>query len=226
MKTLYTFTREFEGKKYKFEMKKPSRSEADDINIFDAAILAKYMNAGVQTEASINKYYADNTDGAMTKDDEKEMAKLRKNLIKKEENLIAESDADKKRSLMVEIHDISERIRDFNRFYSGIYDKSAETMTRNKVIDFIFLNLSYVDGKQIFKSDEDDFSKRMIKQFDKFEELGENDFWSESFDRLVFLFTTWYMNAAENEEDLLEFHQTYFKDDFEEEVPEDLPESD
>lgn len=229
MKTLYKFTDKLGDKEYAFALKKPSRSEMEEIEIFSAAILSKMMNMGVQTRAAVDKYYADNTDGAMSNDDEKEVIKLKKELIEKEEKLITTSgdddiSKDKKVSLMLEIHEITEKIRNYNQLYSAIYENTAEVKARNKTIDFCFLNFSCIDEQPAFSCDEEDFTKRMVEQFEIYDsKRDEDEFWADNFDKMIFLFTLWYLNAAETEEEFDGYFQAHFGKEIEEieETPEE-----
>lgn len=214
MKKLYEFKDKLGDKEITFVLKKPTRSDMDEVQIFGAAMLSKLMNMGVQTRAAVDKYYADNTDGAMTKEDEKEYFNLRKDLVTKEEELIKSSTNEKKRlDLYVEVVDIQEKIRNFTTRYSEIYDNTAEIMTRDKTIDFCFLNYSYNGEDQLFPCDEEDFGKRVVVQYEKFEEYQDGDdglFWSANFDKLIFLFTLWRLGAAETHEEFDGFFQTHF----------------
>lgn len=219
MKEIYSFKEKLGEKEYNIILKKPSRVESEEIEIFHAAIMSAYMNAGVQTIASVDKYYSDNVGGPMPKTDEKELIELRRQLYKKEEELIkATIGEEDKMKLYQEIVDLNEKIRSFNSYYSQIYENTAETKARNKTIDFCLLNFSYYqegDGeiKKLFPSKEENPRKRMIKQFEEYEKLeeGENgEFWSKAIDKLIFGFTIWYLNAAENREDF----DTLFKGSF------------
>lgn len=227
MKELYKFTDKLGEVEHTFTLKKPSRTEMEEIEIFYAAMLSKLMNQGVQTRAAVDKYYADNTKGAMTKEDEKEIIRLRRELLVKEEELITSAtDKEKRLGLYQEVSDITEKIRNYNSYYSGIYDNTAENKARDKTIDFCFLNFSYLDDKKLFESDKEDYSKRMIEQFEKFEEYrdGENgEFYATNFDKLVFLFTIWYLGAANTHEEFDQLLTAHYGEP-EEEVVEETPE--
>jgi hypothetical protein len=226
MKELYKFKVKNGEKEVNFILKKPTRTEIEDVEIFYASVLSKYMNMGIQTRAAVDKYYADNTDGAMVKEDEKEMIRLRKELFQKEEELLqSATDKDARLKLYQEITEITDKIRNFNNYYSSIYDNTAEVKARNKTIDFCLLNLSYIDEgepKPLFPSDIEDCHKRMLAQFEKYEELCEDEFYRDNTDKLVFLFTVWYQGAAEKFEEFDELFKTYYKEDIEEEPKEEL----
>ena len=226
MKKLYTFKGKIGEETFDFGLQKPNRTQMEDVEIFYSAILSKYMSRGVQTRAAVDKYYADNCDGAMTKDDEKEVIKLRQKLLEKEDELLSnvgDKNKEKRIELYTEITELTEKIRNFNEYYSTIYDNTAEIKARNKAIDYCFLNFSIVDDKNLFQSDEEDDQKRMLEQFDEMEEKqssdnGEN--WREVFDKLLFLFTLWYMGAAETEEDFDQYYSSNFGKDIEKEIEE------
>jgi hypothetical protein len=219
MKKLYTFKGKIGEDVHEFGLKKPNRTEVEDIEIFYSAMLSRFMSRGVQTRAAVDKYYADNCDGAMTKDDEKTVYKLRQQLAEKEDELISSVGKEKKDErvrLYTEIMELTEKIRNFNEYYSSIYDNTAEIKSRNKTIDYCFLNFSLIGEDSLFKSDEDDDQKRMIEQFDQMEKKDSEE-WREIFNKLLFLFTIWYLGAAETKEEFDVYYQTHFGSDLEKE---------
>ena len=220
MKKLYSFKGKIGDQTFDFGLKKPSRTEMEDIDIFYSAILSKLMSQGVQTKAAVDKYYADNVGGAMTKDDEKEVVKLRRDLIKKENELIEKSiKQEDKLKLYSEITELAEKIRTFNEYYAPIYDNTAEIKSRNKTIDFEFLNFSLIGDEPLFNSETDDPQKRMLEQFDIMEgKIEESEDWQLIFDKLIFLFTLWHMGVAETEKDFDDFIQEHFGKEIEDEI--------
>ena len=227
MKQLYTFKGKIGEETFDFGLKKPNRSEMEDLEIFQAAIKSKLMNMGVQTKAAVDKYYMDNCDGAMTKGDEYEITKLRQKLVRKEEDLLTstgDENKDTRIKLYEEINKLSDQIRNFNEYYSAIYDDTVETKARNKSIDYAFLNFSLIDEKAMFESDNEHPQKRMIEQFQQMEEKqdGENGGeWSEIYNKLVFLFTLWFMGIAETEEEFEGFYKESFGKKIETEIEEE-----
>lgn len=216
MKKLYWFKDKIGEEVFEFGIKKPTRTEVEELDIFHSAIFSKYMQMGVQTRAAVDKYYLDNCEGALTKEDSKEMFRLREELSKKSEELYrasGEKEGDKRVALYQEIADISEKIRKYNEYYSHIYDNTAENKARNKTIDFAFLNLSVVGEKLIFEVDEENPQKRMVEQYKKMEEStdGENGSdWRLVYDKLIFLFTLWYMDVAETFEEFDAFFREHY----------------
>ena len=145
MKTLYTFKGEVGGEIFDISLKKPNRSEMEDISIFEAAMKSKLMNLGVQTRAAVDKYYADNCDGAMTHEDEVAAQAVQQELDQKREELltsVGEESTESRSELYGEITRLEEKVRQFNEYYSAIYDDTVEVKARNKTIDYAFLNFS------------------------------------------------------------------------------------
>jgi len=224
MKKLYTFKGKIGEETFDFGLKKPNRSEMEDLEIFQAAVKSKLMNMGVQTRAAVDKYYMDNCDGAMTKSDESEITKLRQKLVGKEEELLTsagDENKDNRIKLYNEITQLSEKIRNFNEYYSAIYDDTVEIKARNKSIDYSFLNFSLIGDANLFNSDNDNPQKRMIEQFEMMEKKqdGKNgEEWSDIFNKLTFLFTLWFMGVADTENEF----DKIFKDNFNKEIEEDI----
>lgn len=234
MKEIYSFKEKKDDKEYTIILKKPSRTETEEIDIFHAAIMSTYMNAGVQTRASVDKYYSDNVGGPMPKSDERDLIELRKKLYQKEEELIKAAINEKdKMELYKEIMDINEEIRSFNSYYSQIYENTAEIKARNKTIDFCLLNFSYYkecegEIKKLFPGEEENPRKRMIKQFEEFEKLEDGEdskFWRPIIDKLIFGFTIWFLEAAQTREDFDSLYRGSFqREDEPKEVSEEVEE--
>lgn len=211
MKELFSFKVKNGEEEYRFILKKPTRTEAEEVEIFNASTLSYLMNAGVQTRAAVDKYYLDNSDGVMPKQDEKQIIKLRKELALKEEQLLQSSlkDKDVKENLLQEIYDISDKIRSYNSYYSEIYDNTAEIKARNKTIDYCLLHFSYLQkGKgpvePLFEGDDDNLKERVNLKYASYDAVLEKEdaaFYKRNIDKLIFLFTLWYMDAADKAKD-------------------------
>ena len=217
MKKLFSFKEKNKDKDYEFTLKQPNRTEREEMEIYYAAMLSKLMNMGVQTKASVDKYYADNSDTALPKKDQTYYFNLQKELAESQEKLIREkSNSEKKFELYAKIVQIQEDMRKFTSYYSAIYDNTAEIKARDKTVDFCMLNYSYLDGNPIFDADEEDFQKRAISQYEKVDDLrggDESEFWSSVIDRFVFLFTIWYLDLAQTEEEFQSYYDSYFKEE-------------
>lgn len=220
MKELYSFKDRNGEEEYTFILKKPTRTESDEVDIFHAAIMSAYMNAGVQTKASVDKYYADNVGGAMPKAEEKELMLLRKKLFEKDEQLLKKAiNSEDKSELYQDILKINEELRSFSSYYGQIYENTAEVKARNKTIDFCLLNFSYFqkgkgEPQKLFPSDIENPQKRMVKQLeilDDLEERDDADFWSRNIDKLLFGYTVWFLRAARTREEF----ETLFAGSFE-----------
>lgn len=225
MKKLFSFKDKNNGKEYEFALMQPNRTEREEIEIYYAAMLSKLMNMGVQTKASVDKYYADNSDTAVPKKDQSYYFNLQKDLARYQEEVIKEtSNSDKKFELYAKIIRIQEDMRKFTSYYSAIYDNTAEVKARDKTVDFCMLNYSYSNGDQIFQAEEEDFQKRAILQYEEIDKLREGEeaeFWNSVIDRFVFLFTIWYLDLAEKEEEFKSYYDSYFKQAEEEETKEE-----
>jgi hypothetical protein len=230
MKKLFSFKEKNKDKEYEFTLKQPNRSEREEIEIYYAAMLSKLMNMGVQTKASVDKYYADNSDTAVPKKDQSYYFNLQKELAKNQEDIIRESSAsEKKFEIYAKIIQIQEDMRKFTSYYSAIYDNTAEVKARDKTVDFCMLNYSYSNGDQLFNSDEEDFQKRAILQYEQVDELRDGDefeFWNSIIDRLVFLFTIWYLDLAQSEVEFKSYYDSYFEKSKDELLSEEESEED
>ena len=217
MKKLFSFKDKNNEKEYEFTLKQPNRTEREEIEIYYAAMLSKLMNMGVQTKASVDKYYADNSDTAVPKKDQSYYFNLQKDLAQYQEDLIREkSSSDKKFEIYAKIVQIQEDMRKFTSYYSAIYDNTAEVKARDKTVDFCMLNYSYSNDQELFPEEEEDFQKRAILQYqqiDKLREGEDSEFWNSVIDRFVFLFTIWYLDLAQTDEEFKSYYDSYFKGD-------------
>lgn len=216
MKELFSFKDKLGEEEIEFGLIKPNRSERDDVDIYYAAMLSKLMNMGVQTKASVDKYYADNGDSALPKKDQSYYFKLQKDLADYQEEIIrVGKDKERKLDLYIKISEIQEQMRKFTSYYSAIYDNTAEVKARDKTIDFCMLNFSTKNGEKLFDVEyEEDFQKRAVNQYKLLDELrngDDSDFWDSIIDRLVFMFTIWYMDLANSEEEFSNYYDSYFQ---------------
>ena len=182
MKKLFSFKDKNNEKEYEFTLKQPNRTEREEIEIYYAAMLSKLMNMGVQTKASVDKYYADNSDTAVPKKDQSYYFNLQKDLAQYQEDLIREkSNSDKKFEIYAKIVQTQEDMRKFTSYYSAIYDNTAEVKARDKTVDFCMLNYSYSNEQELFPEEEEDFQKRAILQYEQIDKLREgedSEFWN------------------------------------------------
>lgn len=217
MKKLFSFKDKNNEKEYEFTLKQPNRTEREEIEIYYAAMLSKLMNMGVQTKASVDKYYADNSDTAVPKKDQSYYFNLQKDLAQYQEDLIREkSNSDKKFEIYAKIVQTQEDMRKFTSYYSAIYDNTAEVKARDKTVDFCMLNYSYSNEQELFPEEEEDFQKRAILQYEQIDKLREgedSEFWNSVIDRFVFLFTIWYLDLAQTDEEFKSYYDSYFKGD-------------
>ena len=215
MKKLFSFKDKNNEKEYEFALKQPNRTEREEIEIYYAAMLSKLMNMGVQTKASVDKYYADSSDTAVPKKDQSYYFNLQKDLAQYQEDLIREkSNSDKKFEIYAKIVQIQEDMRKFTSYYSAIYDNTAEVKARDKTVDFCMLNYSYSNEEELFPQEEEDFQKRAILQYEQIDKLREgedSEFWNSVIDRFVFLFTIWYLDLAQTDEEFKSYYDSYFK---------------
>lgn len=215
MKEMFSFKDKLNGEEIEFSLGRPNRSEKEDIDIYYASMLSKLMNMGVQTKASVDKYYSDNGDSALPKKDQSYYYDLQKDLASYQEEIIrVGNDKDKKLELYIKIAEAQENMRKFTSYYSVIYDNTAEVKARDKTIDFCMLNFSYKNGEKLFDVEEEDFQKRAIKQYellDNLKDSGDSDFWDSIIDRLVFMFTIWYMDLANEEKEFQNYYESYFQ---------------
>lgn len=224
MKTLYSFKDKLNEDTYEFILKRPSRSDAEEIEIFFASTLSYLMGRGIQTRAAVDKYYLDKHGGAIPKEQEKYYNDLKFKLYEKERELVKISTTDKAEkekveSLLREYNELTDKLRTLEAGFGELYNNTAEIITRNKTVDYCLLNFSYFkkndeEAKPLFAGEDDNPKKQLNKKYDAYDKLveGENsEFYIKNVNKLTLLFSLWYLNAADSAEEF----ENILRNDFE-----------
>ena len=165
---------------------RPKRRVVDEAELFYGVELAKGVKAGLLTKSLINKRYTEDG-GIFSKTEHEEYAALQLKLLRNEKELqkleIKEikEDAEKKErdqkaaELLFEMTEIRNRMQDFESIRESVFDQTADSRARNKVVLWWILNLSYIkdelEGNEIVPLFKGDSYEEKLNCYDNYEEL-------------------------------------------------------
>ena len=170
---------------YKFFLRRPTRSMTDEAELYYGVRLAEGIKAGLLTRALLEKRF-ENDGGTRSDGENEEYKRIIEKLqsFHREQSKILDIDLKKRtpvqkkrlKELDSEIKPTRRSLRDLQLVEDSLYEETAESRARNKVILWWMLHLAHtVDGE---KEDEffglGDFDKK-IERYDEIDE-GEDFF--------------------------------------------------
>ena len=195
-----------------FAILRPTRQLIEDAELFYGVKLAQGLEAGLMPRALLAKRYA-NDAGVFSKTDLEELAKLRSRLFEISDDITrltvkAESERTEEEngtlnSLLNESITLQNRLQNYETAQNSLFENTAESRARYKVIMWYVLFLSYIqDGKNGFKSIFSGASyDDKIKAYDDFTENDQADYLRVALDRLVYFVTFFYSGKVQTPED-------------------------
>tara|TARA_R110000824_G_scaffold55069_28_gene151838 strand:- start:663 stop:1451 length:789 start_codon:yes stop_codon:yes gene_type:complete len=167
---------------HKFFLRRPTRAMTDEAELYYGVKLAEGIKAGLLTRALLEKRF-ENDGGVRSDDENKQYADVITKLqdFHKEQVKILEIDEEKRtptqkkklKELEKEIKPVRRELRDLQLMEDNLYEETAESRARNKVILWWMLHLAYQDkeGKENSFFGDGDLDSR----FDKYDEIDEGD---------------------------------------------------
>ncbi len=206
---------------HKYFIKKPTRALFDEAELFYGVKLSEGVKAGLLTRTLLNKRYVE--DGGILADKAKNAeADAYKDLYDAQNELqrlegLEEKDRPeyfetKQKELQEKISVIKNSLTDLEIQKESLFDNTAETRARNKVITWWILFLSYYEKngeKQPFFG-EGDYEARMNKYDEIFE--SEDPHLIKAANAFIYFISFWYVGRAATKEDfdLLKTEQQIF----------------
>lgn len=215
MKKIYEFTiwkeEEKDGSKTyspkKFFLKKPNRALSDDAELFYNLELSSAIKLGMLTKAQLATKFADEI-GTFSKKDRQRYSEIylklmgletefqTKSLKKNEER--SEDEKKEVEKIAYEIIDLRDELQNIESTQQSLFDHTAETRSRNRLILWWSFNLSYFDdGKPVFG---DGSFEEKLKQYDIYEE-ADDSFMTSVAQKILYLVSFWFTGRAEKPED-------------------------
>lgn len=195
-------------------IKKPTRVQLEDGDMFYSIWLNKFIKMGLLTRAMIAKQHAD-LGGQLSEDEKKRYSVLTAKSFHKEQEIQAlkasktqaemtEDEVLKLTKLINELALAKRELTDFEMMQASVFDHTADTKARNKTLIWYILNLAYFkkgdseDLEELFPGA--DFEDKYTSYVDKEEE--EDEIYSQCIDKVSSIVTLWYMSGIDNAEDL------------------------
>lgn len=195
---------------HKYFIKKPTRALFDDAELFYGVKLSEGVKAGLLTRTLLNKRYVD--DGGVlsdrTKSAENEAYKelfdsqeklQRLNSIKEEEK--TEDFEEQKNQLLSKIEALKGSLTELEVQKESLFDNTAETRARNKVITWWILQLAYSEknGEMVPFFGEGSYDQKMDKYDQVFE--SEDEHLLKVANAFIYFISFWYVGRASSQED-------------------------
>ena len=197
-----------------FHLAKPQRSLVDESRLFYGVQLAQLVKRGLLTNAQLAKEYANNG-GVLSEPDKKNYLQLYMDLVAEEEIFKTKSaipadqktDEDKKmlEISIIKLADIRRRLQEFELAQVSLFEETAESHARNKIIIWWVLQLAHqeIDGKitPIFAGND---YRTKLENYYYYDELDDK-FWNEIINRFMFICSIWYLGKASTQEEFDSF---------------------
>lgn len=204
---------------YRIILKKPSRLETEEAELVYGVEWSKAIKSGILTKPMLAKIYAD-SGGYLSQDDAGEyvdllnaysLAQSEKKLLYLKDEL-SEEEKLKDENLTKEIGRLFVLINDFEQNKSKIFDETAEVRARNKTIQWLALNLTYIQEET--ENPDEPASQFFVgsnyeKKIDYFYDLMESkdEFSKKVMEKSSFFWSWWYMSRAASREDFEELEK-------------------
>ena len=198
----------------KIFLKKPTRTQVEDGDMFYSIWLNKFIKMGLLTRAMLAKKQVD-IGGSLNEDDKMNFAKLYLQLFEKQQNVIRYSSKDRDamsndeserlEKSITDLAIIRKQLADFEAAQASIFDHTADVKARNKTITWFLLHLAYY-----IKGDSDDAEEAPLFPGSDYEEKylsyqeadeDQDDIFINSIDRLSTIATIWYMSGVQEQDD-------------------------
>jgi hypothetical protein len=204
-----------------FSLKRPSRIETDNGDVFYNVEFGRNVRAGMLTTPLVDKMYG-NEGGIFSQVEVEEYAS---SYVKLGENLGAiydlekadktDESSEKLKALYEENSSLRGIISNYENARNSIYNNTAEVVARNKTLFWWLLTLIYEKNKDKFVPvfAGDSFEQKG-ESFDKIVELSESEgdnakYYAELISKSSSLVSLWFMSKAQNAEEFAKLAKDY-----------------
>jgi len=207
-------TKSVEKTPVKVFLKKPTRTQVEDGDMFYSIWLNKFIKMGLLTRAMLAKKQVD-VGGTLNDDDKMNFAKLYLQLFEKQQNVIRYSAKDKdamsndeKERLEKAVSDLAiirKQLADFEAAQASVFDHTADVKARNKTITWFLLQLAYYvkgdedDAQEVAMFPGSDYEEKYLSYQEADEE--QEEIFTRSIDKLSTIATIWYMSGVQEQEE-------------------------
>lgn len=198
----------------KIFLKKPTRTQVEDGDMFYSIWLNKFIKMGLLTRAMLAKKQVD-IGGTLNDDDKMNFAKLYLQLFEKQQNVIRYTAKDKdlmsndeKERLEKAVSDLAiirKQLADFEAAQASVFDHTADVKARNKTITWFLLQLAYYvkgdgdDAEEVAMFPGSDYDEKYLSYQEADEE--QEEVFTKTIDKLSTIATIWYMSGVQDQEE-------------------------
>jgi len=226
-------------------IKKPTRTELEDGDMFYSLELNKFIKMGLLTKAMLAKQYG-SQGGVWTEKEQKLYAELiykmhQKQLEIQQFSILGDSGKLSQRQKAKlelatrEMAELKKELTEYEMVQNSLFDHTADIKARNRTIMWYILHLThFAEGEdedavleEMFQGD--DFEERFSVYEDK--EEGGDEVYERAIDKISSIVTIWYISGNQEKESLEEFMDQMkqdseeLEDDFEEDLEEESEET-
>ena len=235
-KYLYWFVaKDASGKDRKFCILKPTRKMKEDGELFYASRLSQFISAGILPKIVWDKMFKD-CGGIISSADQKEYSDLfvefsefKNSVDALSSTLAKDRTADEQgriQFLEAQVVRVRKRMQEMEMAQVNAFENTAEAKARNRTIVWWAANLAIeedaVAGANSILGD-----GSIDEKLDNYDSIVEDDqFLSDSFSRLNYLVTIWYLGSAADFEDFKSLDLEYLKRVEDETVSEPISQDD
>ena len=195
-------------------LRKPTRTQLEDGDMFYSIWLNKFIKMGLLTRAMLAKQHLD-VGGSLTEEEKQKYAQLYVRLYEKQQSVQRfslkspdERSNDENERLQTAIEElgvIRKELTDFEAVQASMFDHTADIKARNKTITWYLLHLAHVSYGDSDDAEVDPLFKGETydDKYQSYMELDEqnDEVYLKSIDKLSSLATIWYMSGVSNSED-------------------------
>lgn len=195
-------------------LRKPTRTQLEDGDMFYTIWLNKYVKMGLLTRAMLAREHL-NVGGSLTEEEKKRYSQLYVKLYEKQQAVQkfslksaeerSNDENERLKKAIEELGIIRKELTDFEAVQASMFDHTADIKARNKAITWYLLNLAYyVEGENddaeplpLFPGSDYD------EKYNSYIELDEtnDEVYLKAIDKLSSLTTIWYMSGVSNQDD-------------------------
>ena len=215
---------------HKFFLRRPTREMTDEAELYYGVKLAEGIKAGLLTRALLEKRF-DNDGGTRSDEENKEYQKVIQKLqgFHKEQSKILDIDEKKRtatqrkrlKELEQQIKPTRRALRDLQLVEDSLYEETAESRARNKVILWWMLHLAFLDneGKEAPFFGEGELESK-LERYDEIDE-GEDFFDIIVARKFAYYVSFWFVGRPNTQKEFQEMIDLALKLDEEEDETEE-----
>jgi hypothetical protein len=202
-----------------FHIVRPNRELNDEARLFYGVKLGEGIKRGLLTNAQLAKRFAN--DGGVFSDGAKQeyqtiyselQAKQTRfrELASKEEKERTKEEQEAYTKMLTELVDLNQRIKEFEDAHASLFEETAESHARNKIIVWWVLHLSHKENDKkepVPFFGVGSFEDR-LKRYDDYDEK-EDEFAAAVIKKFSFLVGAWFMGRAFSKDEFAELEKIY-----------------